>query len=45
MPPDFDEDGADEEGRFFGGGISRDTAQAIEIVDELDQSGVQVWLL
>ncbi|KAI5296031.1 hypothetical protein KEM52_006002 [Ascosphaera acerosa] len=43
LPPDFD--AADEtagpdddaEGRFFGGGVSRDTLQAIKMVDQLEE--------
>ncbi|OJD25853.1 hypothetical protein ACJ73_02775 [Blastomyces percursus] len=40
LPPDFnlDEDILDdEEGRFFGGGISRDTGDALDFVEKLDQ--------
>ena len=37
MPPDFDDAANDEEGRFFGGGITNDTAQALDFVDEQDQ--------
>ncbi|PGH34025.1 beta-catenin-like protein 1 [[Emmonsia] crescens] len=40
LPPDFNHDEDildDEEGRFFGGGISRDTAGALDFVEKLDQ--------
>ncbi|KAL2359298.1 hypothetical protein RJZ56_007856 [Blastomyces dermatitidis] len=40
LPPDFNPDKDildDEEGRFFGGGISRDTAGALDFVEKLDQ--------
>lgn len=40
LPPDFNPDEDipdDEEGRFFGGGISRDTAGALDFVEKLDQ--------
>ncbi|KAI4231187.1 MAG: hypothetical protein LQ349_005777 [Xanthoria aureola] len=37
LPPDEAEDGvADEEGRFFGGGITSGTADALNYIDELD---------
>ncbi|KAI4265676.1 MAG: hypothetical protein L6R38_009246 [Xanthoria sp. 2 TBL-2021] len=37
LPPEEAEDGiADEEGRFFGGGITSDTADALNYIDELD---------
>ena len=31
-----DEEGGDEEGRFFGGGINRDTAEALSFIDDRD---------
>lgn len=38
LPPDEAEDGvADEEGRFFGGGITSGTADALNYIDELDK--------
>jgi beta-catenin-like protein 1 len=37
LPPD-DED-EDEEGRFFGGGVTRDTVQALNYIDEQDEDG------
>ncbi|KAJ5262509.1 hypothetical protein N7524_007814 [Penicillium chrysogenum] len=38
LPPDFEEDVPDdEEGRFFGGGMERKTAQAMEYIDEQEE--------
>ncbi|KAL8800336.1 MAG: hypothetical protein Q9200_007280 [Gallowayella weberi] len=38
LPPDETEDGVgDEEGRFFGGGITSDTVDALNYIDELDK--------
>ncbi|KAL8808197.1 MAG: hypothetical protein Q9182_000261 [Xanthomendoza sp. 2 TL-2023] len=38
LPPDEVENGVgDEEGRFFGGGITSDTADALNYIDELDK--------
>ncbi|KAI4249631.1 MAG: hypothetical protein L6R40_000420 [Gallowayella cf. fulva] len=38
LPPDSTEDGVgDEEGRFFGGGITSDTADALNYIDEFDK--------
>jgi beta-catenin-like protein 1 len=40
MPPDFEEDiPDDEEGRFFGGGMAKETAQAMDYLDRQDQDG------
>lgn len=38
LPPDFEEEDIpdDEEGRFFGGGMERKTAQAMQYIDEQD---------
>lgn len=37
LPPDFDEDiPDDEEGRFFGGGMERQTAEAMQYIDHQD---------
>ncbi|KAL8909925.1 MAG: hypothetical protein Q9171_004781 [Xanthocarpia ochracea] len=37
LPPEELEDGiGDEEGRFFGGGITTDTAEALNYIDEVD---------
>ena len=44
LPSDLDEAGGDEEGRFFGGGVDRRTAQAIEFVEELEKEGDAVSL-
>ncbi|GAB1213889.1 hypothetical protein ATERTT37_003042 [Aspergillus terreus] len=41
LPPDFDAEedvpDDDEEGRFFGGGMDRQTAQAMQYIDQQDQ--------
>ncbi|KAL1964533.1 hypothetical protein VTN77DRAFT_6830 [Rasamsonia byssochlamydoides] len=38
LPPDFEEDVPDdEEGRFFGGGMARETAQAMEYLDQQEK--------
>ncbi|KAK2804531.1 hypothetical protein FQN50_006606 [Emmonsiellopsis sp. PD_5] len=40
LPPDFDAEEDipdDDEGRFFGGGITRETAGALDFVEKLDQ--------
>jgi len=37
MPPDEEEGPDDEEGRFFGGGITRDTADVLDFMEEQDQ--------
>ncbi|KAK2787475.1 hypothetical protein FQN52_007193 [Onygenales sp. PD_12] len=40
LPPDFDPEEDipdDDEGRFFGGGITRETAGALDFVEKLDQ--------
>ena len=37
LPPD--DEGDDEEGRFFGGGVTRDTAEALDYIDEQDEDG------
>lgn len=40
LPPDFEEDVPDdEEGRFFGGGMAKETAQAMDYLDRQDQDG------
>lgn len=38
LPPDFDEEDIpdDEEGRFFGGGMERQTAEAMQYIDHQD---------
>lgn len=46
LPPDFEEDVPDdEEGRFFGGGMERKTAQAMEYIDQQEEDEVAVWNL
>lgn len=42
MPPGAEEDGDDEEGRFFGGGISKQESRILDYVDEADQEGVAI---
>ncbi|KAI5300228.1 hypothetical protein KEM55_008692 [Ascosphaera atra] len=40
LPPDFAPDDIpedDEEGRFFGGGVSKDTIKALDLVDQLEE--------
>lgn len=38
LPPDESEETIDdEEGRFFGGGITSDTADVLNFIDERDQ--------
>lgn len=45
LPPDFDAEDIpdDEEGRFFGGGMERKTAQAMQYIDQQDEGAVAVW--
>ncbi|KAF7594385.1 hypothetical protein BBP40_009366 [Aspergillus hancockii] len=42
LPPDFDTEDIpdDEEGRFFGGGVERHTAQAMQYIDQHDEGEV-----
>ncbi|MCJ1322687.1 hypothetical protein MMC15_008036 [Xylographa vitiligo] len=41
LPPDMEDDVEnDEEGRFFGGGITTDTAEVLDFIDERDQEAV-----
>ena len=41
MPPDLEEDNPeDEEGRFFGGGITHNTAEALDFVDEQEDASI-----
>lgn len=40
MPPDLADD--DEDGRFFGGGITTDTATVLDFIDERDKNGLGV---
>jgi beta-catenin-like protein 1 len=39
LPPDFDREDVpdDQEGRFFGGGITRDTAGVLDFIDQHDK--------
>lgn len=45
LPPDFDAEDIpdDEEGRFFGGGMERKTAQAMQYIDQQDEGETAVW--
>lgn len=44
LPPDFDDEVPDdEEGRFFGGGMERKTAQAMQYIDEQEGEEAAVW--
>ncbi len=46
LPPDFEEEVADdEEGRFFGGGITDDTAEVLNFIDERDKDDIVGWKL
>lgn len=44
LPPDFDQEDVpdDEEGRFFGGGMARQTAQAMEYLDQQEKERGEV---
>ena len=39
LPPDFNVEDIpdDDEGRFFGGGVTQDTTKALDIIDEREQ--------
>ena len=37
-----EEEADDQEGRFFGGGINRDTAEVLSFIDGRDQEGTTV---
>lgn len=45
LPPDFDAEDVpdDEEGRFFGGGMERQTAQAMQYIDQQEGEQAAVW--
>ena len=46
LPPDFEEEVADDEdGRFFGGGITNDTAEVLDFIDERDKDDIVGWKL
>ena len=41
LPPDFEEEVLDdEEGRFFGGGITTNTAEVLDFIDERDKDDI-----
>ena len=44
LPPDFDAEDIpdDEEGRFFGGGMERQTAQAMQYIDQNEEADAAV---
>lgn len=44
LPPDFDAEDIpdDEEGRFFGGGMERQTAEAMQYIDQHEEADVAV---
>ncbi|KAM5456867.1 hypothetical protein MaudCBS49596_001108 [Microsporum audouinii] len=43
IPPDFEEDVPDdEEGRFFGGGVTKDTTNALDYIDKHENEGSAV---
>ena len=44
MPADLEEElENDEEGRFFGGGITTDTAEVLDFIEKRDQEVTTVW--
>lgn len=47
LPPEAEEDGGldDEEGRFFGGGITIETAEVLDFIDERDKDELAVSLI
>ncbi|KAK2863681.1 hypothetical protein FQN49_004101 [Arthroderma sp. PD_2] len=46
LPPDFEEDiPDDEEGRFFGGGVTKDTTNALDFVDKHEEEGAAVQVV
>lgn len=43
LPPDEDSGGLDDdEGRFFGGGITNETAEVLDFIDERDKDKLGV---
>lgn len=44
LPPDFEAEDVpdDEEGRFFGGGMERQTAQAMQYIDQHEEEEASV---
>ena len=42
IPPDLEEPPDDEEGRFFGGGITNDTADVLNFIEEREKDDTQV---
>ncbi|KMU91221.1 hypothetical protein CIHG_09033 [Coccidioides immitis H538.4] len=43
LPPDFGQEDVldDEEGRFFGGGVTRDTTNALDFIEQQEKEGVR----
>ena len=39
LPPEDEEIPDDEDGRFFGGGVTKDTAEVLDFIDERDKDG------
>lgn len=44
LPLDFEDGADDEEGRFFGGGITNDTAEVLDFIDKRDEEGQNVCM-
>lgn len=43
MPPDLEDEPMDqEEGRFFGGGITSDTAEVLDFIEQRDHEDMKV---
>ena len=43
LPPDLEKENIeDEEGRFFGGGITNNTADVLDFIDQQEQDGAVV---
>ncbi|GIZ41375.1 hypothetical protein CKM354_000468100 [Cercospora kikuchii] len=36
LPPDLDDEGDDEDGKFFGSGMTKDAAEALDYIDQVD---------
>lgn len=43
LPPDFEEEALDdEEGRFFGGGITNNTAEVLDFIEDREKDDLMV---
>lgn len=43
LPPDLEEEAlGDEEGRFFGGGITNDTAEVLDFIEDREKDDLTV---